>query len=58
MTAKIENNQLIITLPLLDKPTPSTSGKSLVVAGTGGFTQTSATVQGKPVKVSVNAIIK
>ena len=58
MTAEIKNNQLVITLPLLPQPTPSSSGKSLMVAGTGGFTQTTATVNGKPVNVSVNAIIK
>lgn len=56
MTVKIENNELVLRLPLGD-PSPSKSGKSLTVATTSGIVQTSAMIQGKPVKVGVNAFI-
>ena len=55
-TATVENNELIIRMPL-QAPTPSKSGKTLMVATTGGFMTTSAQVDGKPVKISVNAIL-
>lgn len=56
-TVKVEGNRLIINLPLNDPPKTSGSGKSLIVAGTGGFLGTSAVVNGKPVSISVNATI-
>lgn len=56
MSATIKNGKLIIELPL-QTPTPSKSGKSNIVASTGGFASTTATVNGKPVKIAVNAII-
>ena len=55
--AKIENGQLIITLPM-QRPTPSASGKTLVVASSRGNQKTEVTVDGKPVIVGVNAYIK
>lgn len=57
MTAKIENGQLVITIPL-NAPRPSASGKTLVVATTGGNKPTTAEVDGKPVIVGVNAYIQ
>ena len=57
MTAEIKNGQLIVTIPLND-PRPSASGKTLVVASTGGNQATTATVQGKPVIIGLNAYIK
>ena len=48
MQAKIENNELVIRIPL-EKPKPSSSGKTLIVASTGGNTQTDVEVNGKPV---------
>lgn len=56
MEAKIEKNQLIITLPL-ETPAPSKSGKTLVVASTHGNAVTTALVNGKPVILGVNAYI-
>ena len=56
MTAVIKGNELILTLPI-GKPTPSGSGKSLTVATTSGIVQTSVMVDGKPLKVGVNAFI-
>ncbi|MES2923147.1 MAG: hypothetical protein V4819_16445 [Verrucomicrobiota bacterium] len=56
MNIKIENNELVIRLPL-QAPTPSSTGKSLTVATTRGNVRTTATVNGKPVTVGVNAYI-
>ena len=57
MNATIEGSNLVITLPL-QSPRPSASGKNLVVASTGGnVTINSATVQGKPLTIGVNAYI-
>lgn len=56
-TAEIRGKQLIITLDLQD-PTPSTSGKTLVVATTHGNMATTAQVNGKPLTIGVNAYIK
>lgn len=59
MTAEVKNvngiEVIIITLPISKRA--SKTGKSTIVAGTGGFAATTATIDGKPVKVSVNAII-
>jgi len=58
MSATIENNTLIIRLPL-QSPRPSSTGKSLVVATSGGNqVMPTAIVNGKPVTIGVNAYIK
>jgi len=57
MDAKIENNELVIRIPL-EKPHASTSGKTLIVASTGGNVQTDIKIDGKPVFVGLNAYIK
>jgi len=54
MKAEIKGSKLIIELDLTPA-TPSSSGKMLMVASTGGFFTSTAQVDGKPVKVSVNA---
>ena len=56
MTATVENGYLVVRVPLID-PRPSQSGKTAIVASTSGFMATSATVNGQPVKVSLNATI-
>jgi hypothetical protein len=48
---------LIIKLPL-QSPTPSSTGKSLIVATSGGIQVTPVIINGKPVNVGVNAFIK
>ncbi len=53
---KIEGNKLIITCDL-EKPTPSASGKTLVVVSTRGNMKTSCMVEGKPLIVGLNAYI-
>ncbi len=57
LTAEIEDGMLVIRLPL-QTPTPSMSGKTLVVASTHGAINTEAQVNGKPVTIGVNAWIK
>jgi hypothetical protein len=57
MTATIENNVLTIKIPMTD-PRPSSTGKTLSVASSGGNIVTTATVCGKPVIVGLNAYIK
>lgn len=57
LQAKIENNDLVIRIPL-EKPKPYSSGKTLIIASTGGNTQTDVEVNGKPVFVGLNAYIK
>ena len=56
MKVEIKGNDLIITIPM-QKPTPSASGKTLVVASSHGNQPTSASVDGKPVVVGLNAYI-
>ncbi|MFZ4484904.1 MAG: hypothetical protein ACOYOL_13105 [Chthoniobacterales bacterium] len=57
MTAVIQGSNLIITLPL-QTPRPSASGKTLVVATSGGNMSTTARVADKNVTIGVNAYIK
>ena len=57
MTATIKDNILTVQIPL-QAPRPSSSGKTLVVATTGGNVTTTATVNGKPVTIGLNAYIK
>jgi len=57
LEAKIENNELVIRIPL-EKPKPSSSGKTLIVASTGGNVQTAVEVNGRAVFVGLNAYIK
>jgi hypothetical protein len=57
MKAEIVNGCLVLTLPL-GTPAPSASGKTLVVASSHGNKTTTATVDGKPIVVGVNAYIR
>jgi hypothetical protein len=57
MTAEIKGNKLCIEIDL-DKPTPSSSGKTLVVASSHGNSITTAEVDGKPITIGLNAYIK
>ncbi len=57
MTVEIKNNKLFIEIDL-ETPTPSASGKTLVVASTHGNTTTTAEVNGKPIIIGLNAYIK
>ena len=59
MSLKVEQkeNKLYIEIDL-EKPTRSTSGKTLVVASTRGNVVTDIMVDGKPVTIGINAYIK
>ena len=57
MKVEIKDNKLCIEIDL-EEPTPSASGKTLVVASTHGNTVTTAQVNGKPVTIGLNAYIK
>ncbi len=57
MNAKVKDGKLVIEIELERTPRPSASGKTLVVATTGGFKVTNAEVDGKHVSISVNAIV-
>ncbi len=57
MTVEIKNNKLCIEIDL-ETPTPSASGKTLVVASTRGNTVTNVMIDGKPVTIGLNAYIK
>jgi len=56
MEVKIEDGKLIIVIEL-QKPTPSASGKTLVVATTHGNMPTECMIDGKPVIIGLNAYI-
>jgi len=57
LNVEIKNNKLCIEIDL-EKPTPSSSGKTLVVASTRGNVVTAVEVDGKPVSIGLNAYIK
>lgn len=57
MKVTVENNMLVIRLPL-QTPTASSTGKTLIVATSGGNKATDIQIGGKPVTVGVNAYIK
>ena len=57
MKVRIENGVLILEIPVQDPPRPSKTGKTLIVASSGGNQATAATVDGKAVIVGFNAYI-
>ena len=59
MTVEVvtEGNMKALKIIIPISPRASKTGKSTVIAGTNGFTATTATHDGQPVKVNVNAII-
>lgn len=58
MKATLKNGSLIIEIPANEVPTPSKSGKTLIVATSNGNMATTAQVNGKPVIIGLNAYIK
>ena len=56
MKATIEGNELVIRIAM-QEPRPSATGKTLVVATTGGNKQTDAVVNGQNVVVGLTAYI-
>ncbi len=57
MEVTISGNKLIIEIEL-QPPTPSASGKTLVVATTRGNVVTQAQIDGKLITIGLNAYIK
>ena len=57
MKVEIKDKKLYIEIDL-EAPTPSSSGKTLVVASTRGNTVTTAEINGKPLTIGLNAYIK
>ena len=57
MKVEIRGNKLCLEIDL-EIPTPSSSGKTLVVASTRGNTVTDIEIDGKPVTIGLNAYIK
>lgn len=57
MHAMIKDGNLVVTIPM-NQPRPSASGKTLVVATSGGNVVTGAQVNGKAVTIGLNAYIK
>jgi hypothetical protein len=54
--AKIVKGQLVITLPL-QTPTPSASGKTLIVASSRGVKRSAVTLEGKVLCVVATAFV-
>lgn len=57
MKVTIEKGELVIRIPMAKKPAPSKSGKTLIVATSGGNQKTDCEVGGKKVTVGLNAYI-
>jgi hypothetical protein len=53
---EIKGNQLIITADL-ETPTPSASGKTMVIVSSRGNMRTNVTVDGKPLTLGLNAYV-
>lgn len=56
MNVEIKGKQLVITIDM-QEPTPSASGKTLVVASTHGNVASQVLVKSKPVIIGLNAYI-
>jgi hypothetical protein len=56
MKAQIVNGNIVVTIEM-QEPTPSASGKTLVVATTRGNVTTEVMVDGKPVTIGMNAYV-
>jgi hypothetical protein len=57
MKAEIRDGKLLIEIDL-QEPTPSSSGKTLVVATSHGNQTTSAMFEGQPIIIGLNAYIR
>jgi len=55
MDVKIENGNLVITLPCFKPTVASKSGKTLLVASTRGVKKTECFIDDSPIYIGVNA---
>lgn len=58
MQAEIKNDELIIRVKIDKNLPPSTSGKSRLLATSGGNPSTDLKYQGKDVKINLTAYVK
>lgn len=58
MEVTIENNELVIRIPVESPPRTSSSGKTLIVATSGGNQATYVIVEGQPFAIGLNAYTK
>ena len=56
--AKIEKGILTVRIPVEPNLLPTSSGKGLRVASTGGNQNTTVLVDGKPLVIGLNAYVK
>ena len=57
LTAKIEGNELVIRITVNDRPEPSSSGKTMIIASSHGQITTDCVVNGKNLVIGMNAYI-
>ena len=58
ISVTVSKGCMVISIPMEKKPKPSGSGKSLVVASTRGIYASDLEIDGKTVKIGVNAFIE
>ena len=58
MKVEIKGSELVVTVDIMKPLRPSATGKSLIVATSGGNQATTATIDGKPIIVGFNAYVK
>jgi hypothetical protein len=56
MESRIEDGKLVIELPL-EKPRPSSTGKTLLIASTRGVQRSTGRFKGKTISIVANAFI-
>ena len=52
-----EDGFMIVKMPMLDKPKPSGTGKTLAIANTGPYVKVKAQYKGDDVKIKVHAYV-
>ena len=58
MRAVIKGKELVIAIPLLEKPRLSASGKNVLVCTRGGVKILSVKVNGQPIRMVLNGFIR
>ena len=53
----IDKGELVIRITMNAEPEPSVSGKTLVVASTHGNVECGVKIDGKPLRIGVNAYV-
>lgn len=57
MKVTIENNEVVIRVPIAEKPQLSASGKSYLLYTSSGVIKTTTEHQGKPISVGLNVMV-